>query len=348
MLNQEEPVSVGQRLAMVADRSPAAPALVTDDHVLSYQELRDRVARLAGLLADRGVRPGEPVGLLLERGSDFVVGWLAAIWLGAVALPLDPADPADRNTGVLRRCGARAVLTHARHTGQLGPTQPLVVAVDRERLAAATATAVAPAAVPDGRAPAAICCTSGSTGLPKTVLVPHEAVLAGADFVARHCGAGAGDGHVLKTAVNFTSVLRQVGWPLLTGGWTYVLPASAGQDLTVLSRALTVHPITMCSFFPSTLNAMLAAGLPLGDSLRHLMFGGEPLPGELVRRAAGATGAELHNVYGMTECNLALWLRCAPDADFEVAPLGEPVDGLTVTVDESAGHGEGVPGGAGP
>ncbi|HEY0701012.1 MAG TPA: non-ribosomal peptide synthetase, partial [Micromonospora sp.] len=173
-------------------------------------------------------------------------------------------------------------------------------------------------------------------------------VLAGADFVARHCGAGAGDGHVLKTAVNFTSVLRQVGWPLLTGGWADVLPASAGQDLTVLSRALTVHPITMCSFFPSTLNAMLAAGLPIGDSLRHLMFGGEPLPGELVRRAAGATGAELHNVYGMTECNLALWLRCPPDAEFEVAPLGEPVDGLTVTVDESAGHGEGVPGGAGP
>lgn len=308
--------------------------------MLDYGELVGRLGRLAELLRRNGIGTGDPVALLLDRSVDFVTAWLAVLWAGAVAVPLDPVDPPARNGEIARRCGAKLVLTRSRHSRHATEMAVPVVELDTERRALAGMSPSAPATDLLPTSPAAVTCTSGSTGMPKTVLVPHEAILAGADWVAHACGIGADDGHILKTAVNFTSVLRQVAWPLLTGGWTYVLGADAGQDLRALSRALDTQLITVSSFFPSTLNAMLDAGLSCGSALRHVMFGGEPLPGELVRRAAAATGAQVHNVYGMTECNLALWLHCPADATFELAPLGDPVGGLTVHIDRSKADGD--------
>lgn len=335
MPNNASTVTVAERFAEIANRAPAAPAIVSEDQLLSYRDLHDQVARLAALLERRGVGVGDPVALLLERSVDFVTAWLAVIWAGAVAVPLDPADPPTHNAEIARRCGVKLTVTHARYAGHAADTDDATLLLDTERMLLASLPPTGPVTRLRPTSPAAVTCTSGSTGLPKTVLVPHEGIIAGADWVADALDLGPGDGHILKTAVNFTSVLRQVAWPLLTGGWTYVLPADAGGDLRVLSRVLDSYEITICSFFPSTLNAMLNAGLSAGSALRHLMFGGEPLPGELVRRAAAATGAQSHNVYGMTECNLALWLPCPQRPTFELAPLGDPVGGLTVRIDRS-------------
>ena len=324
-------VTVGERLRSVAAAAGSAPAVVTAEAVLSYRELTDRAGRLARLLAERGVGPGDRVALLLDRSADFVVGWLGAIWAGAVAVPLDPADPPARTGQLARLCGVRLLLSSSRQPAP--PWAPDPVELDTERFRLVTGEPLGPVArsLLD---PAAVCCTSGSTGLPKAVLVPHEAVLAGADWAAAAFGAGPGDGHVLKTSVAFTSVLRQLAWPLLTGGWTYVLPGRDARDLAALARVLRGHDVTICSFFPSTLDAALAAGLDLGGRLRHLMLGGEPLTGAVARRAAAATGAAVHNVYGMTECNVALWYACPADLRFDTAPLGDPVTGLAVTLSE--------------
>ena len=100
--------AVHRRFEAVVDRHPERSALTTDGESLTYAELDARANRLARHLLAAGVRPGDLVGLCLERSVELVVAILAVLKAGAAYLPLDPAYPAERSAFALEDGDARS------------------------------------------------------------------------------------------------------------------------------------------------------------------------------------------------------------------------------------------------
>ncbi len=154
----------------------------------SYTGFDEWARVIAARLAARGVRPGQPVALVLGSTPGHLAILAALTWLGAVAVPLDPAHPGPERRELIRRSGATMVLTE--------PPLNVPGALDASALAAPPAAGelAAPPDLPSvGPAdPWAILYTSGSTSRPRGVVIPQRAFgVTGAALAEAHGYASA-------------------------------------------------------------------------------------------------------------------------------------------------------------
>ncbi|OKJ72326.1 non-ribosomal peptide synthetase [Streptomyces sp. CB02460] len=316
-----EPLALPALVARRAAETPDAPALDLGGQVLSYAGLAGRVDLLAGELARHGAGPGRVVALLRGRGTDWPVTALAVQRTGAACLPLDPDHPAER----LRRTLADVapvllVADEAPGTAVSGPV-PVLVPGD--------GSCSGPAfdgPQPPPSAPAYLIHTSGSTGVPKGVVVPHTGLSALAASLVEGLGLGPGD-RVLQLGPPTFDISVADLCMAFGAGATLVLPPPGplvGEDL---GRELLVRRVTALMTTPSVL-----ATVPAGDypRLRSVAVGAEECPQELVERWA-VDGRRLINVYGPTEATVAVTLSPPLAAgDRTGPPLGRPLRGAGV------------------
>lgn len=152
-----------------AAEQPDAPALLwASEGALSYGELADRALRTAGALVERGVRSGDTVAVSLPKGPDQLTAVLGVLAAGAAYVPIGVEQPAARRDRIRTTAGFRVALTDRRP----------VEGVDAVPLAEAVRSAplTEPVAA-DEEQPAYVLFTSGSTGEPKGVEVPHRAAM---------------------------------------------------------------------------------------------------------------------------------------------------------------------------
>ncbi|MCP4660109.1 MAG: AMP-binding protein, partial [bacterium] len=175
-----------------AERTPDAVALVGAGTRMSYGELDRRANQLAHLLRSQGVsRPEVPVGILIERSVEMVIGILGILKGGGAYLPIDPASPAERVDFMLRDAGVPVLLTST--SGWQGQTTPVVegttnrsVKMSQEMGTSKFALVCPGTDTPREAHLAYVTYTSGSTGRPKGVGCRHLGVVnLLADFTAR-------------------------------------------------------------------------------------------------------------------------------------------------------------------
>ncbi|MBZ4423313.1 non-ribosomal peptide synthetase, partial [Myxococcus sp. RHSTA-1-4] len=294
---------IHQQFESQALRTPDAPALSFGDERLTYRQLLQRVLRLSARLRALGVRPDVPVGLCVQRSPDMVAGMLAILHAGGAYLPLDPGYPAERLAYMLRDSGA-AVLVTQRHLAGLLPTDGVQVLPLEEALDGEPASAPGPARA---ESLAYVIYTSGSTGQPKGVMVPHGTVANFFGAMDALPGLGSPGTWLAVTSNSFDIHVLELLWTLARG-FHVVLhdeqAASRTGTALPLPEVLRRHPITHLQCTPSFARTLVLAPESVSalGTLRHLLIGGEALPGPLAKQLREALPAvALTNMYGPTE-----------------------------------------------
>ncbi|MFC3454868.1 non-ribosomal peptide synthetase [Amycolatopsis speibonae] len=328
--------------AETARRTPDAVAVTEPGRTLTYAGLSRTAERIASGLAARGVGPGDVVGLRLDSLTETVVSILAILRRGATYLPLESSLPADRLSYMVRQSRCRVVIGSdvTLHGVEVAPAAAFESDVDTP--AAATA-----------ECPVYVMFTSGSTGLPKGVLMGHRPLL---NLAAWQISAldMTGDSRFLQYAPAGFDVSFQEILPTLLAGATVVSREPADRrDFPELVRRVADTAVThlylpVAALRPFVLSARARrTHLP---SLRHLCVSGEQLLVDEEIRAFFADHPQctLVNHYGPTETNAATtWRLTAGDPPWSRhVPIGLPLPNVTAYVVDDTGHlaPAGVPG----
>ena len=342
---QDYPAStVPELFADAARRFADLPAVLAAGQPISYAELAARVNRLAGRLINDGVRPGDVVGICLERGLDLVVAVHAVLTAGAAYLPLEPDYPPRRLAELAEDADVRMILTTGRLTDRLTGRPTLALDVEAERIRSQPA---GPPGVPiAAESLAYVLYTSGSTGRPKGVGVSHRAIANRLRWMQDSYPLTERDAVLHKTPFSFDVSVWELCWPLLVGARMVVADAGGHRSPDYLVELIREQRVSVAHFVPSMLEALLAEP-DLPDrlaTLRHLVCSGEALRPELAARARTAVpSAELHNLYGPTEAAVDV-TQYTCRAGEEIVPIGRPVPNTRIEILD--GRGERLPIGA--
>lgn len=290
----------GNRLdELLARGAGHMPALVERDRRLTYAELGEQVAAVAGALAGR-VKAGDRVAVWAPKSIECVVLLFAISRAGAVMVPVNPVLKGQQVTHILADSGAALLITSkARAAGLHQPPCPvLLLETDWAALAAGPPLA---GAAPGGDALAALLYTSGSTGRPKGVMVTHANLLRGARSVSGYLGTTADDRVLSVLPLSFDFGFSQVTTAFLAGACVVLLDYLTPRDVV---QACLRHGITQLAAVPP-LWVQLAAqewSAAAKQSLRTLSNSGGRLPVPTVRALRHLfPKARLHLMYGLTE-----------------------------------------------
>ena len=322
-----------------AQQLPNKVALRCDAQELTYAELDQQATQLARYLRAQGATTETLVGLCLNRSSELVVGALAILKTGAAYVPLDPAYPLDRLSGMIESSGLRLILceraTLAALPSQVG--QYILIDQDKETIAACehrlTRQTIADSL-------AYVIYTSGSTGKPKGVQISHRALLNFLLTMQQTPGFNESETLLAVTTISFDIAGLELYLPLISGGTVALASRETSADGFALLKAIQSTGATVMQATPATWRMLMLTGTK-NPGLMRIFCGGEALDGELASQLL-LTGAEVWNLYGPTETTI--WSTASQvvvpdnnDARKKAgAPIGNPIGNTqTYILDDS-------------
>ncbi|WP_054988752.1 non-ribosomal peptide synthetase, partial [Pseudomonas syringae group genomosp. 7] len=282
------------------------PALRVGQQVLSFDELEQRSNRFARYLHTQDIKPGMTVALCLDRSVEWVVSLLAVLKLGAVYLPLDSAQPAERLQQLARDSGA-VLLVHANgddKAARLGVCP--VLAFDAALWADLDSQALGIQVLPGQ--PAYIIYTSGSTGQPKGVVITHGALANYVQGVLERLALTQGASMAMVSTVAADLGHTLLFGALASGRTLHLLSHEQAFDPDGFARYMADHQVDVLKVVPSHLQGLLQAARP-ADVLPNqlLILGGEASSWSLIEQVRSLKpGCRIVNHYGPTETTVGV------------------------------------------
>jgi len=350
-----------------AARSPDRPALELADQLVSYDALSSKARAVAATLEERAPIGAAPfTAIFAQRSLATFTGILAGLLRGHAYVPLNPGYPSTRTNTMLERTRSRSIVADTQDLSSLDDVLeaarlPLLVVFPEEhdvdaltrRWPGHTILGAGDLAAPDSwrphelptDAPAYVLFTSGSTGLPKGVLVSHANVTALVDAAVDRFEINEDDrfSQMFDTTFDLSAFDMFVAWEQ---GACVVCPSV--KALVNPARFIRESQITVWFSVPSVAVFMQKLGALKPDafpSLRWSLFCGEALPAEVAGAwAAAAPNSTLENLYGPTEatifCTAYRWEPEHSPAECElgIVPIGRPLPEMSAVVVDAGLH----------
>ncbi|MEV0347059.1 amino acid adenylation domain-containing protein [Nonomuraea sp. NPDC050680] len=321
-----------------ADRTPDAVAVEFDGAALTYDELDRRANQLAHLLRGLGVGPEVPVALHVRRSLDLPVALLGILKSGGAYVPLDPSYPEARLTQVLGQVDTPVLVTHQALAGALPHERSVHVDTDLDDQPEHRSDS---GVTPDDLA--YILFTSGSTGQPKGVAMPHRPV---ANLMAWHSGTYRS---LQFTALGFDVSVQEIFSTWAYGGTLIMVSDEVRSDSAALLDHIARTRVERIFLPFVALQSLAGVGIEPPATLREVITAGEQLQVTPQLERFIRPWMTLHNQYGPTEgaiIDIAHTLTGPPESWPRLPPIGRPVTGVQTPILNRLGHEtpDGVPG----
>ena len=310
-------------------RTPDRIALEMGDRLLTYAELNQAANAVAAELIGRGVRPESRVAVLLERSPELLIGMLAVWKAGAIYVPFDPDQPAERFAQVFGP-GIQAVIARPAYKNVRLLHAPVWLTVGRAEELLRREEAGNPDVPLHPENAAYIIYTSGSAGTPKGVIVSHRNSVNFGLAQLQLVPVSPSDRLLQLASFTFDASLSDVCMSWFRGACLVVVPEHARFPGPALERVIRESGITMITVAASALEALDPEGYP---TLAQIISTAEACRRETVQ--AWASKYKLFNGYGPTETTIGATLSQCTWTGQDIGwkpPIGKPFANYEVYV----------------
>ena len=308
------PASLRELLEERARSTPDKTFLFSeaDGRSYTYAEFDAAVNRAALMLAERGIKKSDAVGLLMPNSAEYIIAYFACFKLGALAGPINSLLKAEELTYVLANSEAQALLVGSEFLqriesirDELPGLQHLIVFDDEREATAEFAKGELPDALISKTDEAIIIYTSGTTGKPKGCLLTHGNLIANARQIAGWLGFTERDRLLtVMPLFHMNAVSVTTMTPLYAGGSTVVSPKFSASRFWQIISDYEVTSFGSVATMLSMLLSTYSDGVPEGlktDQLRFAMCGSAPVPAEVLRAFEETFNCLVIEGYGLSE-----------------------------------------------
>ncbi len=323
---------VHQLFEKQAERGPDRIAVIFEDRQMTYRDLDVQSNQLAHYLRKHGVGTKSLVGVCFERSMEMIVALVAVLKAGGAYLPLDPSYPPERLGLMVEQAGASILLTQKSLVSRLPALEAACHCLDsldqflaqekRERLGH----------TPSPEDAAYVLFTSGSTGVPKGVLMEHRPLVNLLSWQAETLACPAGARTLQFAPLSFDVSFQEIFSALCSGGTLVMIGEEERRDPKVLLNRLKEKAVERL-FLPFIALQQLADAAQDDavaiESLREIITAGEQLQATqpIADLFARLPNCRLYNQYGPTESHVVTSFALGSDpADWpSLPPIGRPI-----------------------
>ncbi|WP_050780083.1 non-ribosomal peptide synthetase [Crocosphaera chwakensis] len=282
------------------ERTPNAIAVVYENQQLTYQELNEKANQLGHYLQKLGVKPDTLVGICVERSMEMVIGLLGILKAGGAYVPIDPNYPQERIEYMLEDSGIRILVTQESFRPLYSEFSTQLISLDTDQQKWERENQTNPIHQTHSHHLAYINYTSGSTGQPKGVMIPHRGVirlLINSDYVE----LDEAKTFLHLSPIAFDASTFEIWGALLYGGKCIIFPEKIPTALT-LKEAINQYQVTTLWLTAALFNLVIDELPEAFIRVKELLTGGEALSVHHVKKALQALpSTQLINGYGPTE-----------------------------------------------
>jgi long-chain acyl-CoA synthetase len=332
-------LNLASLLAESAERTPDALAIRLGELELSYGELDDGSARLATLLREKGLEPGDRVGVMLPNVPEFPVAYYGVLRAGFVVVPMNVLLKRREIAFYLEDSGAKLLLAwhgflEEARDGAADAGAELVGVEPASFAATLAELEPAPGLVETAEDDTAVILyTSGTTGKPKGAELTHLNLFRNADVSGRTTSEISEGDVVLGALPLFHSFGQTVSMnaSLKVGACLTLVPRfDPGEALATMQRDGVTHFYGVPTMYGALLHHPERESFDT-SSLRICITGGASMPVEVLRGFEDAFGAKVMEGYGLSETSP---VACSnhPDRERKAGSIGTPIEGVEMQV----------------
>ncbi len=315
-----------------AKNNPDAPAVAYKRQLMTYHELDQRANRLANYLRSQGVGPDKLVGIYMERSPDLIVALLSILKAGGAYVTLDRIYPADRLKYICQEVDPKLILTQQSIRTYLPEINNVpVLCLDAEWSALATSySPLKPENISELSHLANVLFTSGTTGRPKGVALPHRSLRGLVGWMGQYFSLEELSGVLASTSIGFDMSGFEIFGSLAWGGCLILV-----ENILEVVEYDGKQPITLINTVPSAIAELLRVnGIP--PSVKTIVLAGEVLPSQLVDELYKVPGIQqIFDSYGPTETSYStLCLRKTGTRP----TIGRPLPGWKIYILDKNNH----------